>query len=414
MSIFLFSISFSYSAYQYNASWTDLEVYNDGWCANLEIPFTVYNKSEYLIKDQIKDNLCKVNETPEDDKCSEFETISGNVKIYDGPFAIEDKKLLDVSLSKSSFSYTFTKEGGYLIEVFPTGKFNDWYVEDFTVLNCKLTNYTPDQSQEGIPLLKNQSFSYEDSKTIINLTNSGLNSSSDLIVKIYHDPVKVGLGSLPNTIKIVQILGKKNFSSMEIISSINDLVKENEIYNVYKYNSKNSNWTKISNTSIINNKVTISSAEIGIYAIASNKTTIVENVTTTPVTQQIETNNSVTTSSSNTVEEVSNSANEKDTNNTTQKSSGPNKILIYSLIGLLLIVLGGVGFTKMKKKGEENSGKEEENPENGVLSYSSIVSKTQEYVSKYKQQYSQDQIYRALKEANVPKDIIDKVFSMEY
>ena len=86
--LFIFLISLN-TIYSYNDSLTDLyldyNIISD--CAGKDISFLVMNSSDYESRDEIEDDLCGINETPDKDNWLKFDLIDNvEITIYNGVF----------------------------------------------------------------------------------------------------------------------------------------------------------------------------------------------------------------------------------------------------------------------------------------------------------------------------------------
>ncbi len=400
----LFALLFLITAvngYYYNDTYSNLSIKQNGWCIDIETEFKVYNETEY--------NLYK-----DDEEYDEYANISSAViNLYSGPFDSLPLILNSTTSTIGEFSYTFKSANDYLLEIYPTGRYNDYH-ELLAIEECKYSNPALISNTTSTrTALYDKSYIYTDIKIILNDTD--MLSEKNLTVKNINGITQNGLTALDNVVKSFSITGvNNNFSNMDIEVSLIS-VDTNNITKGYYY--ENNTWTE--KIIVINeNKVTFQNVKYGIYAITSNTIPIVEPVQTPIVetpeiieTTSEQTANTPTSQNEASNEEVSSTSEQIDSINEIQTESSSSS-LMYIVVGIVIILVLGVGgyimFTPKKKP-------EVITPHNEVLnSYNEIYSHAKKYVQTYKDAYGKDQIYRALENVNVPRDIIDKVFLEEY
>lgn len=391
------------NGYYYNDTYSNLSLKQEGWCIDIETKFKFYNETEYeLYKD--------------DGDYNEYANISSAViNLYSGPFDSMPLLLDSETSATGEFSYTFTSANDYLLEIYPTGNYNDYY-ELLAIDECKYSNPTLISNTTSTTTVKNlydKSYIYTDIK--ISLNDTDMLSEKNLTIKNINGISQNGLTALDNVVKSFSVTGvNSNFSNMDIEVSLVS-VDTNNITKGYLY--ENNAWTE--KTIVINeNKVTFQNVKYGIYAITSIAIPIVEPVQTPIVetpeiieTTSEQTANTPTSQNEASNEEVSSTSEQIDSINEIQTESSSSS-LMYIVVGIVIILVLGVGgyimFTPKKKP-------EVITPHNEVLnSYNEIYSHAKKYVQTYKDAYGKDQIYRALENVNVPRDIIDKVFLEEY
>lgn len=390
------------NGYYYNDTYSNLSIKQNGWCIDIETEFKVYNETEY---DLYKD----------DSEYDEYANISSAViKLYSGPFDSMPLLLDSTTSATGEFSYTFTTANDYLLEIYPTGYYNDYY-ELIAIEECKYSNpalISNSTSTTTTTILYDKSYLYTDIKILLNDTD--MLSEKNLTVKNINGIVQNGLTALENVVKSFSVTGvNTNFSNMDIEISLVS-IDTNNITKGYLY--ENNSWTE--KTIVINeNKVTFQNSKYGIYAITSNAIPTIES-TETPISETPEivetsseqTSNAPTSQNDATTEEVSSSAEEIGSADEIQTESSSSSFM-YIVVGIVIILVLGVGgyMATSKKKPVVVA------PQNEVLnSYNEIYSHAKKYVQTYKDAYGKDQIYRALENVNVPRDIIDKVFLEEY
>ncbi len=386
------------TTYAYNSSWQNITLEDEGWCANLPIEYTVYleNETEKDIKKEIEDN-----------KDLNFTKITGKYKIHKGPFD-GTPLLIEGDLEDSKFTYTYPTTDSHLIIITPTNpKTNELeYIHE--IVECEavqkeIQTNSSQEENESEPL-PDKTFTLNNIK--LNFKETALTNQNEIKLSEITNLTEKNLTELENFNKAIN-LSTQNFSSLEIIIPI-EFNSSLDTIETYKYNKNQKIWTKItSSANEENQELTFTTETEGIYAI--------QKVTEEPEITEI-------------IQE------ESETINPENDSSGSNPLLIIVIIVAVPIVLILV-FLSMKKKPKkseeiesiQNQGQTttpKANTQNNqqttnqepekLNNYTEIYNKTKDYVKQYKDNYSKDQIYRALEGANIPKDIIDKVFEQQY
>lgn len=389
------------SSYAENETYTDLHLEANNWCPNIETTFKIYNATDFENKKYIEDNLCQSGEDPEDDNCEEFHIInSPEVKVYDGPFQSIDKNLLFEGKADSNgiFKVTFPRVDQYLIEITPTGDYNE-YVERFYVEECKWATTTTNTTITNT-LLTNQTFNYLNSQLTLIIQNTNLTSAEQITVQEKNNLEKPLIGAI-KTIEI--IIPQANYTTIETQYQLP--IKENTTTKLYLYNLQTKTWllqTFEQQTDYIKFNITSNQTIFGII-----QEEIKPKITVIEQTQELHSSNQNITTSEDTYLEEDTTQDETNISATTtsQNNSTALFIAVIALLGILAII-----FMKKKKPIQTT-----QQPNKEVLTtYEDTYKKAKEYVTTYKQQYSKDQLYRALKDSNVPEDIITKVFNEEY
>ncbi len=419
LTIIILSTS-SFAGYFYNASYENLTLEENGWCVNLETKYIVYNSSDWKDKESIESNLCEKGCKEDCDGkegcvecesgCKTFSTISAKVKIYDGPFANPDKLLLNKEKldENNTFTYTFTKTDQYLLEIFPTGEYNDFH-KVLVPYVCP-GSLTAEELKESLkPKIYNKTFTYLNSEVVLELKNTNANTSLMFNVKTTNPTNKPA-----NAYKTFEV-NSDTATYTKLNAKIN--VQNTDNYETKAYKLNNNQWIEIPIKEETKTKIILESIDLGTYSISQKE--IVEE---TPATQQetvSETQNNNQNTQESDVTTVTQTNSNKKTSTTTDSSSSTESSLLSSniiidimlfIIGLIVIIGAIVLFMKMKNKTPAKSEQKVE----VLTTYNATYQKTKEYVRKYKEKYLKDQIYRALKEAKIPKDIIDRVFNEEY
>lgn len=399
--LFLFSALFVMGfAAGNNENYTNLYLNANGWCAGLNINFKLYNQTDWNNKNNIEDNLCGVNQTPTDDNCLDFNKISNaKVVVYNGP--LDGLKVLFNGTSdvNGTFNMKFNSANAYLIKIIPSGNYNNFETK-FQVDKCVLSkdvvakieeNKTINETiNETINKIYNQSFDFPVGKIILKNTKSNL--SSDFSLKLV-DLKNNEINELNNTIKSFEITGIENFDSLNVDVPIDNVSN----LKLFLYDTNFNKWNEVNNFKIKNSTLSIESAKFGIYSVVNDKPKKVE------VSVVEKTNN---------------------TDKIKVENSTGSHTLLYSILGVLVIltIAGFVYINSNKDKKDYHNDKLSNNSNNKtsdkkqevLTNYSDVYSKTKAYVQQYKKSFSKDQVYRALKQNNIPIDIIDKVFIEEF
>jgi len=382
-----------------NESFTDIEIDYDGFCPNFDIDFKIYNATEFAIKDEIEDDLCGADETPEDDGCSEFTAITGSVKIYDGP--IDGLPiLLDTTLSTTGeFTYKFTEGNDFLVQIIPTGNYNN--LETFIeIQECMRATNNPnrivDEVEETIEI-KNQTFSYNNYEHILKLEATDLLKADDINITNVITPLSKGLPDIDQEYyKIIEIEGASTtFTNFEIETST---IEDDVELEILKYNVVTQSWGRFDgNPDKKINRLHFNITQYGIYAVVKKEELIEEIVTI--VEDETQTNETAETFST-TEDDIQPIVVEKEI------SFGDPKIIFG-----IIIILGGIVlfFAIPRKQKETNYHDYRVQPLN-----SETYNKTKDYVQKFKVKYNENQIRQSLTKAKIDSVVIDKVLAEEF
>lgn len=432
----LLNVNFNF-AYFYNSSYTDLYLENNGWCVGIPISFKLYNKTDFTNREEIKnkmcdpkdkcrENECLLEKNWRDDDCDEcgnclyFQEMKNHlIKIYNGP--IDSLPVLEEFKTniEGEFNFTFNQPNIYLIDVISSedsnGKkkenYNDFHIE-LEVIECKnskkanenlnLTQNDLNQS-ENLTLnkvLKDQSFQIlEVDNLILDFKGTSILSYDDFDFK---KDLDLNLEkTLENSILSFKVDSKgNNFSSLKVFKKI-ELENESLNYTVYKFDEDIKDWLKIES-----------------YIENDNIVFLVENNQIFSIVKDEEKVESISSNSFENVEE--NGQNNLEDPIFSSKTGFNFSFGFFVKIVLIVVLLGVLvyGFLNFKKRNTYAKYKVDNLSDDNVLdskfetvsSYTDVYNRTYEYVLKYKDQFSKDQIYRVLDDANVSKDIIDKVF----
>jgi hypothetical protein len=415
---FLIFLNSSYTATNYyNESLENISVSFDDVCYGKEITFTLYNQTDFFDEDFNVSNT----------------TIIKNARYIVHNSSVNWMGVLQEGKTdgNSQFKVTFPAHKEYLIEIFPHEddadeediKYNtlDYMfladdcsqfsqlpdvVETSLIKRDERGNetdllYTPDstydednidlsflEDDEPEPIFEDKEFKVGDIE--LTFVQTDIVNEGEFNLKV-SDKIE-NLSSPTNTFKILNLSTEsKNFSSVNIAQNIT--LGENDTVEVLKYDTEMKIWTKI-DSSINMGVLTFSVDEEGIYAVTK----------TTPVPE----------------DEII------DTEN------GGWSMQMYALvigIPILIIILifffsGSKNLKKtdiVKKESEMSTEGNEIKQEDSspqelekLHTYNDMYEKSKNYVKKYKNDYDKVQIYSALQNAKIPKDIIDKVFEEQY
>lgn len=435
--IFFNSFLFVNSAYKHNSSWSNVTLDYNGWCSNTSLTIRAYDSVEYANKESIKDNLCWGNQTPIRNHCQEFKVIQGNLKIHDGP--LESMPILyEHELNEnSSIVYNFKTERDYYVELFVENvDYNDYY-HLLNIFTCKKANKKIiNQGQVKVVKLYNQSFNYINDLITLDLYDTIFSNKTNISVHPV-DFKLAGIDELNNSFHpiLIEVTGS-NYSKMNLKYNLG-FTKKNYSYKLMFYDPDFVSWMPYDNT--FEDNISFGGLDIkpGIYAIiresknSSHSSNIISN-DKTPVYMDVEDN-----SSSFSVDSKLNVSNNVSINtnlNNQNKKSGFNYIyiLIFLVVLVTIAVILFIVFYKPKNSIGSNKQNNLNNPNvkntnkatnnntnnNNKLdilnNYTTTFNRAKEYVNKYKSDYSIDGLKMALRNANVPEDIIDKIFLDEY
>lgn len=417
--IMLLSISLMFAkntnAIFYNENYTNIALDNNGWCAGLEITFNVMNETDYQNKKTIEDNLCGVNETPEDDDCEEFHILKDfPVKVYNGP--LEDLPLiLDAKTdANGEFKIIFNEPNQYLINIEHKGNYND-YSKIYFVDECKNAQIQQEIeesiNEDNQIVLYNQTFEYKDKGLEVELKNTDMSSAQDISI-FNTNPGEFEIAPLNNTLNAIIIKAKtQNYTNLKLNFDVQ--LPENSDPLLFKYDITKKSWMPITNFKYENStkKIVLENAQLGIYATAFNKK---EEIITNQSTTQTELDNPTNQEKEEITTETSNIKN--------TKSFGG-----FIFLGLLILLIIGIFYFFFTNDRSSTRHKASENKEEFRVqknkpvkeleildTYSQVYQRTKQYIQTYKDSYTKDQIYRALLKAQIPTDIINKLFDEMY
>ncbi|MDA3855412.1 MAG: hypothetical protein PF569_04075 [Candidatus Woesearchaeota archaeon] len=411
--LFFIGINITNAGYEFNESNQNLTLERVGWCTDLEVIFTAWNENQYEDIENIQENLCEEDETPEDDHCDEFLDITGTYTIYNGPLdslpIFEEGTIGDDGI----FKVFFTQEQKYLIEVYSEdnedNSYNDHH-ELYDIMECKEADPTKvEQTQYNLEYF-NHSFNFPNSELTVNIENTPIKESAEIKIE--------DLSSIENkpsdaikTLKISAVKDSfidKNYSKLDFEF---DLDFTNSIIKVYKFDSAKQSWNEITYTNT-SNKLILESIDFGIYSITKESTIIIENSTNTAINNEETNNDELETEA-----ETTNLVDETEIEQEESKA----KLFGFVFLGLIGVIILIITILKISHKKEIQTynqkigEKETSNPIQDVLTtYNDTYNSTKQYILQYKASYTKEQLITALKTSNVPTDIIDKVISEEY
>ncbi len=400
--ILIISINSGTSAF-YSDNNTNLTVDRNGWCLGINITFKVYNQTDWDNQKQINSELCKEDETPEEDDCLIYNYIDdAEVNIYNGP--IKGLGLLKTFKTDSNGEFTlrFDSQERYLMEIFPKGQYND-YVELLEIIDCNLDelNVIPIPNKNNYNasnFIDNPNRFFFETNKLDNNVSAYMNyfsESQNAKITIMNEILnkKILTTKIENSLKIINISSNINDSySLSFNVSLENVNLNNII--VYKYNL--GTWTEYQNFNIDEEEkyLVFSSADFGIYAFDENNQSNLN--TENDKTPTINNDNNYNYNSN-----INNSANSTElAKNRKDESSGFVIFLIIIIIVLVFASFGSVYYLRYKPKHKiiEFNDKQE------------IFLKTKEYVLKNKDNFSKDSIKKMLNEVGVEDSIINKVF----
>ncbi len=351
----------------------------------------------------------------------DFQNFSGfTAKVYDGPF--DSMELLyDSSVStEGNFSVTFSKSKAYLIEVYPSGNFNDYYelfevrdcvpeiVEDEEETNVSTSDTEQNESsldmEEPPSAISDEVFEYLEGNFSLNLVNTNASFSDIVVTRLSDDDYALPeFSSLSPqfSFRIEMRNGSMiSFDEMDVDFQFNSSSNVSLLY----YNESSESWSEL-NASFMNGKVTISSVDFGLYALVQrNQTNLtVENESLDVGSEQVD-NASTSDDDELSLEET--------------MSLPGNSPFLYGGIfaGVLLLLFFIFQFSKKKVRniGPTQNEPPTDNHVEVLQAYGETYQKAKAYVHTYKSAYARDSLYRALRAGNVPDDVINTVFKEEY
>jgi hypothetical protein len=411
-------VSSVYGGYNYNENYTNLHLETNGWCSNIEMNFKVWNETDYENQEEIERDLCKKGCEDDcdgeedcfecDNDCLEYHNIKdAEVKIYNGPMDGMPILLDTTTNSSGEFTYKFNEPNQYLIEIYPdSGHYNDYH-DTLYIDICKHAQDTTIKKlneEENPPEPQDVEFSYDDKGFTIALKQTTINDSSVINID---ENIEVS-NRLNNTLKIFEITSQNsNFEEIEVIVNIEEM--NDKDVELKKYDSLEGKWNDYT-FDITGSTITFTSDDMGIFSI--NEITKKEEV----VEEEI--NEDQNNEEEQTGEETGEEANEDQDDETEPNSNVTNPLGTKKVVGIIVAITALViliMFFALKKKKPVTKPIPAPKSNKEVLStYQQTYNKASEYVKKYKENYRRDQLYRSLENVNVPKDIIDRVFSEEF
>lgn len=403
---FLTLVFLTIATHAYNITYSDLTIDPTSWCANLEATIKVYNETDFQNLNSIKDNLCRSDESPQNDSCEIIHDIaSAKVTIHNGPLsglAILKETTTDAN---GEFKVTFTEQNQYLIKIEPTGRYNE-YETIFTVENCKGLTNTQNTTTKTTPIkLYNLTYNDDTTKTFVKLENTPINSTEKIIVSQITNLELRGLPKLNyNITKTIEIKSLAENSTFSKLTLDTQLTKRDNTLKLFYYNPTSKTWETQTNFVDYGNKILIENAKLGIYSITGNEIKVEQ-----PIIQETKVNETQTLTNENTQIDPNQIFQTQKTQTTNSNTSS------YILLITISIVFAAIGIGTWQHIAHNKKQKENEITTTPELdTYKQVYEKATQYIKQYKNQYTRDQLYRALKSANVPQDIIDKILAQEY
>lgn len=403
---FLFIFGTSAQALVYNENYTDLYLDKQGWCAGLDIGFKVYNTTDY-------ENRFEINKSQNDDIYIR-NISSADVVIYNGPLDILPV-LIETSTNKTGeFVVNFPTVNTYLLQIFPEDSYNE-YEEVISIEECEFANTDEENETEDFEeilesveedeeILLDKSFTYANNKITLNVQETEIAEASQVtVLELSLEELKAKEITLPdNVIASLEFIGDPAFNNLEVIYDLENIANVDK---VYKYDSDSEAWEEIQVTKG-QEDIIFESEEFGLFSITGFEPLVEEPAVIVEESTSEETETPVVTRP------------------VVPQQNSVTDLIPTALGGIVIIlILGGgmfLAYNQFVKKKKHEDPLEEETPkrspeeEQKLTTYKEITDKTRAYIDQYKEKYSKDQIYRALSEAHVPKDIIDKVFLEKY
>jgi hypothetical protein len=423
------SINVGFSDVKYNSTYNNITVDPNWWCKGLDATFKIYDETQFN-NESFKENLCSEGENPEDDNCNVFTNITGDYKLYSGP--IDSLPVLsEGQIKDSQISYNFEEVNDYLVEIIPDGEYNQLNTRlsilacskssvlinktikkehDNYVLNFKFINLRKiDENLIKITFVNDSSLSfsradlenlstYKKDVFLINFENSNFENYSLSLENLDFDR-ETNLYIFDSEFKVFKSF--KNISNKSIDILNNDNIKNfylvifSKIYKDLSSNlEQNDNYDESNSNEIADDKVNSNDNNVNESNLEVKEENLVNN--NLDEDENIDTQKSL-------------SENNENINNS---SSFGNYTLLIIIVVLVLVLILFLVLKSSKNKKEDDFKKTEE--VQVLSSYEQALNRTKEYINDYKESYSKDQIYRALKLANIPDDIIDKAFEEVY
>ncbi len=409
LATFLIMIPLGFS---YNSTYDNITLEVSGWCAGIPVKFRILNASEVALYPDLEDE--------------EYHPLSSfPITIHDGPFDSSPVLAQTETDASGYFTYTFPEPKQYLIEIGSKGNFNELSqivpIEDCDI---KISKYNLTFINNGtITLIKNSNINFKESP--INFTKVSVSGPSILAYIIMfkqdftYDDLIIGFQK-PN--------GYANFKV---------IYRTDKDTPVEILNSPNISFT----TAILSNYILFrfSKDKQGIYILRGDKIDISLSNSTSNSTVQTKSNKSLENESNMTESKnVSSSSREDAKLNNKEESKNSSSVIAsteepdnsnssrwqvlfirYFLISLLVIIIIAAVSSKKKFKSSLGNSKKkggaitdknnEKSSDNNPLE-----NEIREYIRKYRDSYSKDQIFRALKKAGVDIETISRLLDEEY
>lgn len=414
LSLFLLSANFVFGFY--NETYTDLYLDKNSWCVGTEVQFKIYNITDFENRRDINAYLCNATDKCYENKCAleanrkkdicepcedcKYYNLveKAKIRIYAGP--LDSLPLLYEHTSPTGeFSYTFNNENSYLIEIITQEDKNENKVQRYNDYQ-ELFPTTICTGLEPVKVTSNKTFSYINSEIILELKNTSIENQNEITVR---NDITLPSATEENK-KTITLSGSSEFQSLNLKIKYSEKTNQTKVKLVEPVTNK---VTEITNYKYENEYIIIENAVYGTYTVVEEN--IIPEVIETPLVDETNVNNSIL--DENPSEEIIEETFTNNNNNDVKKvsiSSSAIKNIIYAVVGLGVLILVIFGLSKIKRTPKHE-------PVVEVLStYEQAYQETKKYVQQYKKDYLKDQIYRALEKADVPRDIIDKVFKEEF
>lgn len=349
------------------ASNTTSELYLEveGFCPTVPIDFKIYNLSQWEEKDEINS-----------DEDREFQNIS-NIEyiVYEGPFNTHEI-LFEGSVNKTGeFNLTLPKTNRYLIEITASGF--DPFSTRIELEECKSLF---EEEKEGEEKEK------EDEKYTFEMKNDGIQVTINNANINLQNPLQI----TKNKNNIVNTSTNKDaLFEIEIEKNSPDLEFENLEITIENISDKNISINKMDPQT----KEILKTIE---YQLQKNSLVFTTNTQGTFIVEK----------------KIETSEKPEETvfiDETPAQTQSTNSIFPYLIGGVFLIIILFIiyGFFH---KGTHKKGNNQEI----IHSYSQEYKRTKEYVQRYKNSFPKEGIEKMLVQAQVPRDIILRVFKEEY
>lgn len=404
----LFTTLFTSQVINANENYSDLVLEDEGLCQNYNLKFTIFNTTQFDNKEEIEDDLCKDDEDPKNDSCSEFDKFNAKIIIYDGP-SDGRSELLNIDIKDTNtFNYKFTYPNDFYTEIIPEGHYNEFNTK-IEVQECRFAEnnkhlYPEITEPDSEPELTNKTFTYNNNEYILNLENTNITTEAQIQIQTI-DLQTSQHPQIENTIKTFEITTENTqFSKIEIELQEPTLNRNLEI-KILKINEMTNSWEVfIDNPQIRQQTIIFETTSTGIFAIQTQEPIIIEpeEPTSTITNENTDTNSQDNTNTEDSTIEIDATTDDESFFSTT----------VIIIIIVILTALAGVGTFLIRQKKKENYHNHREVSSNPINS--EIYNKTKQYVQKYRTKYNKEQIKESLTKAEIDIHIIEKVLEEEF